>query len=264
MDFVRRHILTLACGILFQPLAWSANISTNPTNFYGVNYDYTNVRFYSPTGESGVSADLVGSGLKIDFNGFASQSSGTNQVIDFSTGNLGLNMSSKLPSTIGRLDIKSDGTFYIAAPNYSTGSAGFNVTVPFNLTLTGVNGNPFLASPPTVGLSLKVDYTYSSTTAPYSASTYVDSPNPEFSSGSWTANWSGDVAALFPTVFTSPTMKVTEISLAITPNVTVWSQNGTASAYLTDIILQPIPEPSALSLLGFGGLALFFARRLRR
>jgi hypothetical protein len=240
---------------------WSATVvSSSPINLMGVNYDYYFIRFVSSTGENNVSADVLNNSLKVDFTGFGSQSSGTgsNAAMDFSTGNLGLTMSSKSPSTIAKLDITADGTFSLAAPFNSAGYAGFNVAVPFNLTLTGVNGTPFLTSAPTVGLSLGVTY------SPPGSATYVDSPAPELSSGNWKANWNGDVAALFPTVFTSPTMKVTEISLAITPNVTVWSQNGSASAYLTDIILQPIPEPSALSLLGFGGLALFFARRFRR
>ena len=254
------YLLFTASALSSSPL-WSATVvSSNPVNLSGVNYDYSYIRFVSSTGENNVSADVLNNSLKVDFTGFGSQSSGTgsNAAMDFSTGNLGLTMSSKSPSTIAKLDITADGTFSLAAPFNSAGYAGFNVAVPFNLTLTGVNGTPFLTSAPTVGLSLGVTY------SPPGSATYVDSPAPELSSGNWKANWNGDVAALFPTVFTSPTMKVTEISLAITPNVTVWSQNGSASAYLTDIIIQPIPEPSALSLLGFGGLALFFARRFRR
>lgn len=250
-----------ACAVtLLSASLWSATvISSSPISLSGVNYDYNYIRFVSPTGENNVSADVLNNTLNVYFTGFVSQSSGTGSspVMDFSTGNLGLTMVSKAPSTIGRLDLTADGTFSLAAPFNSAGYSGFNISVPFNLTLTGVNGVPFLASPPTVGLSLGVTY------SPPGSATYVDSPAPEFSSGSWKANWNGDVASLFPAIFTSPSLKVTEISLAITPNVTVWSQNGSASAYLTDIILQPIPEPSSLSLLAFGAFALFVARRLR-
>lgn len=255
----KKTTFLLACAwTLFSTPIWSATVvSSTPISLSGVNYDYNYIRFASPTGENNVSADVLNNTLNVYFTGFASQSSGTgtNAVMDFSTGNLGLTMASKSPSTIAKLDITADGTFALAAPFNSIGYAGFNIAVPFNLTLTGVNGTPYLASPPTVGLSLAVTY------SPPGSATYVDSPAPEFSSGSWKANWNGDVASLFPAIFTSPTMKVTEISLAITPNVTVWSQNGSASAYLTDIILQPIPEPSAFSLLGIGTVALLLVRR---
>ena len=221
-------------------------VSTSPVNLTGTYYDYNIIRFYSATGENNVLADRVGDGLKVDFTGFTAVTSGPTAAMDFATGNLGLTILSHLPVTIGKLDITADGTFNLSAPFNSVGYAGLNIAVPFNVTLTGINGSPYLTSPPTVGLSLGVTY------SPPGSATYVDSPAPEFSSGNWKANWNGDVASLFPAIFTSPTMKVSEISLAITPNVTVWSQNGAATVFLTDVVIQPIPEPSAFSLLGIG------------
>ena len=256
MHFCKSSILLAAALVLLAPTARSATvISTNPVNLFGPGYDYLNIRFNSPTGENAVLADRVASGLEVLFTGFVSQSSGTNSVMDFATGNLGLTIKSQSPNTIPQLDITANGTFDLKAPHNSSGYAGFHVSVPFNLTLTGINGNPFLGTPPTVGLSLGISY------SPPGSATYVDSPAPEFSSGNWMGNWNGNIAALFPAVFTSPTMQVTELSLAITPNVTVWSQNGTASAYLTSMILQPIPEPSTLSLLALGGTWVLFRRR---
>lgn len=254
----KNSLLYTFCGIvvLCSSSSWAATVvSTNPVSLTGTNFDYNIIRFYSSTGENNVLASRVGDGLRVDFTGFSATTSGTNAAIDFATGNLGLTVLSHLPVTIGKLDITADGTFSLAAPFNSTGYAGLNIAVPFNITLTAINGNPYLTAPPTVGLSLGVSYT------PTGSLTYVDSPGPEFSSGNWKANWNGDVASLFPAIFTSPTMKVTEISLAITPNVTVWSQNGTATVELTDVILQPIPEPSAFSLLGIGTVALLLVRR---
>ena len=256
MNFRSSGLCTISAFIAFCSISCAQTVvSSTPVSLTGTNYDYNIIRFYSSTGENNVLASRVGDGLRVDFTGFTATTSGTNAVIDFATGNLGLTMVSRLPVTIGRLDITADGTFNLSAPSTSAGYAGLNIAVPFNITLTGINGNPYLTSPPTVGLSLGVTYT------PTGSPTYVDSPAPEFSSGSWKANWIGDVAALFPAVFTSPTMKVTEISLAITPNVTVWSQNGAATVSLTDVILQPIPEPSAFSLLGIGALAYILVRR---
>jgi len=256
MYFCKPSVLLAATLVLLAPTARSSTvISTNPVNLFGLGYDYLNIRFSSPTGENTVLADRVANGLQVNFTGFVSQSSGTNSVIDFATGNLGLNIKAHSPNAIPQLDITADGTFALSAPSNSSGYAGFHISVPFNLTLTGVNGNPFLGTPPTVGLSLGITY------SPLGSATYVDSPSPEFSSGSWRGNWSGEIANLFPAVFTSPSMEVTELSLAITPNVTVWSQNGSASAYLTTMTLQPIPEPSCLSLLALGGAWALSRRR---
>lgn len=175
--------------------------------------------------------------------------------MDFATGNLGLSMNSKAPASIGQLKIIADGTYSLQStlpPSF----AGVNVTIPFNLTLTGVNGVPFLGTPPTVGLSLGVTYN--------PGPNFVEPP-PNFEAslppGTWSATWQGDVAGLFPSIFTAPTMKVTELSLAITPNLTAYSQAGSSSLYFTGLTLQPVPEPSSLSLLFAGGAWLIAARR---
>lgn len=237
--------------------SWSATvISTNPVSLYGAFYDYINIRFSSPTGETGVAAELVGDGLRLDLNSFSAATSSSGPlVMDFASGNIGLSMVSKAPAIIGQVRISADGTYNLQStvpPSF----AGVNVSIPFNLTLTGVNGVPFLATPPTVGLSLNVTYN--------PGPNFVEPP-PNFESslppGTWSAAWVGDIAPLFPAVFTSPTMKVSEISLAITPNLTAYSQAGTSSVYVTGLTLQPVPEPSSLSMVVLGGVALIASRR---
>ena len=237
--------------------SWAATvISTNPVSLYGAFYDYINIRFSSPTAETGVAAELIGDGLKLDLNSFSAATSSSGPlVMDFATGNIGLSMVSKAPAIIGQVRITADGTYNLQStlpPSF----AGVNVSIPFNLTLTGVNGIPFLGTPPTVGLSLGVTYN--------PGPNFIEPP-PNFESslppGTWSATWAGDIAPLFPAVFTSPTMKVSEISLAITPNLTAYSQGGTSSVHITGLQLQPIPEPSSLSLLAMGGAAWIASRR---
>jgi len=248
-------LCALVC--LSIPTTWSATVVTsNPISLYGALYDYINIRFNSPTGETGVAAQLLGDGLRLDLNSFSATTFSSGALaMDFATGNLGLSMNSKAPASIGQLKIIADGTYSLQStlpPSF----AGVNVTIPFNLTLTGVNGVPFLGTPPTVGLSLGVTYN--------PGPNFVEPP-PNFEAslppGTWSATWQGDVAGLFPSIFTAPTMKVTELSLAITPNLTAYSQAGSSSLYFTGLTLQPVPEPSSLSLLFAGGAWLVAARR---
>ena len=79
----------------------------------------------------------------------------------------------------------------------------------------------------------------------------------------WSINWSiGDIKSLNPEIFTSPSLKITELAVTINPTLNAQTNQGSASAYLNNLSFAVIPEPSAFSLLAVGLGVLF--RRSRK
>ena len=230
-------------------------IPNQPTglNLPGIYYDYYNIRFSSLTGETGADANVYGDSLKISFGSFGGATSGSGLKFDFSTAHVGFVVQSEYPSAvINDLRISATGT-YSAVASMTAGSWAEVITqIPFNLQVVGVNGIPYTQADLVRGYSLNV--------LPSQVTVVQNGDRVE--SGSWNATWSiAGLGASLASIFNIPTMSITALDLAITPDLSNMSMDGTSSLYLNYLDFSPIPEPSSLSLLAMGGAAWIASRR---
>ena len=187
----------------------------------GIYYDYYNVRFSSLTGETGADANVYGDSLKISFGNFGGATSGSGLKFDFSTAHVGFVVQSEYPSAvISDLQISATGT-YSAAASMAVGSWAEVITqIPFNLQVVGVNGIPYTEADLVRGYSLNV--------LPSQVTVVQNGDRVE--SGFWNATWSiAGLGASLASIFNLPTMDITALDLAITPDLSNMSMDGTSS-----------------------------------
>jgi hypothetical protein len=222
-------------------------------NLPGIFYDYYNVRFSSITGAAGAEANVYGDSLKISFGDFGGATSGTGLKFDFSTGHVGFVVQSEYPSAvIHDLRISATGT-YSAVASLNSGSWAEVITqIPFNIQVVGVNGIPYTQANLVRGFSLNV----------LPSQVMVVQSGDRVEGGSWNATWSVEsLGTNLAAIFNLPTMKITALDLAITPDLSNLSMDGTSSLYLNFLDFSPIPEPSAVSLLALCGAWALSRRR---
>ena len=87
--------------------------------------------------------------------------------------------------------------------------------------------------------------------------------------GIWSGTWQGalqgsTLVAELSKIFNVPTMQITELAIAITPDLSAFSNNGNATTNFSNLTFAPIPEPTTGSLLVLGALGLASVRRFRR
>jgi len=258
---MRKLFLVLLFGAQFANLpAWAVNLIPNdPTgiSLNGAYYDYYRIRFSSLSGESGADANLFGDSLKISFGGgsYGGATSGSGLKFDFATSNIGLVIQSEYPSAvIHDLRISASGTYSLFSSSLIPGSfAQVIAQIPFNLQVVGVNGVPYSSADLVRGYNLQV--------LP-SDVMIVPTGSKSIDSGSWTATWSiQGLGSSLAQIFNIPSMKITALDVAITPDLTSISKDGSSSIYLNYVDFTPIPEPTSLSLLAVGGAWLVFSRR---
>ena len=247
------------CLSILLSISWVSHgatlIPNQPTgiDLPGIYYDYYNIRFSSITGETGADANVYGDSLKISFGNFGGATSGAGLKFDFSTGHVGFVVQSEYPTAvINDLRISATGTYSTVA-SLNPGSWAEVITqIPFNLQVVGVNGVPYTQADLVRGYSLNV--------LP-SQVTVVQSGD-RVEAGSWNATWSiAGLGASLAAIFNIPTMNITALDLAITPDLSNLSMDGTSSLYLNYLDFSPIPEPSAVSLLALGGAWALSRRR---
>lgn len=247
------------CLSILLSISWVSHgatlIPNQPTgiNLPGIFYDYYNIRFSSITGETGADANVYGDSLKISFGNFGGATSGAGLKFDFSTGHVGFVVQSEYPTAvINDLRISATGTYSTVASLNAGSWAEVITQIPFNLQVVGVNGVPYTQADLVRGYSLNV--------LP-SQVTVVQNGN-RVDSGDWNATWSiAGLGASLAAIFNIPTMNITALDLAITPDLSNLSMDGTSSLYLNYLDFSPIPEPSAVSLLALGGAWALSRRR---
>ena len=235
--------------------------NTTGLDLPGVYYDYYRIRYSSVTGETGADASVYGDSLKISFGGanYGGAASGAGLKFDFATANIGMVIQSEFPSAvIDDLKITATGTYSLVSTAAPGSFAQVISQIPFNMQVVGVNGVPYSSADLVLGYSLKV--LPSKTQADFNLS--VPASGVSVMNGTWGMEWSVQgLGASLAQLFNIPTMKITALDLAITPNLTSLSQDGTSSIYLNYLDVTPIPEPSGTALLALSGAWLIFRRR---
>lgn len=235
--------------------------SSSGVDLQGIYYDYYRIRYSSMTGETGADASLYGDSLKISFGGanYGGATVGSGLKFDFATANIGMVIQSEFPSAvINDLKITATGTYSVVSTAAAGSFAQVISQIPFNMQVVGVNGVPYSSADLVRGYSLKV--LPSKTQSDFNV--YVPTSGIPVMTGSWGMEWSiQGLGSSLAQVFNIPTMKITALDLAITPNLTSLSQDGTSSIYLNYLDVTPVPEPSAVSLLTLGGAWLVARRR---
>jgi hypothetical protein len=265
MNQINRFIfLGVTLALVSVCHSWGAILFTYTS---GSSYDFRNGTYYSPTGEPTPSYRTSGNSLILDFSGYNAIADGTKSVtgmaLDFATANVGMTVTGISASqAIISLELAAKGNYSVQTPSPTLGSyASVDVAVPVNITVTSVNGVGYNST--ALGRTLTIAY---SATPSDSTPNIADSPPAEAQSGTWSGSFSDTLQSLFPSIFASPTMKVTELSLAITPNLTAFTQGGAglATVSMDQFFVTAIPEPSPVALMVIGGGALMIARRFRR
>ena len=230
-------------------------IPNQPTglNLPGIYYDYYNIRFSSLTQEGGADANLHGDSLKISFGNFGGVTSGTGLKFDFSSAQIGFTVQSEYPTAvINDLQISASGTYSVVASMTAGSWAEVITQIPFNLAVVGVNGIPYADADLVRGYSLDVLPTQVS----------VVQNGDRVDAGPWNATWSiSGLGASLAAIFNIPTMNITALDLAITPDLSNMSMDGTSSLYLNQLVFAAVPEPSSLSLLSLGAVWCLARRR---
>lgn len=219
----------------------------------GIYYDYYNIRFSSLTQEGGADANLQGDSLKISFGNFGGVTSGAGLKFDFSSALIGLTIQSEYPNAvINDLQISASGTYSVVASMAAGSWAEVITQIPFNLAVVGVNGVPYTDIDLVRGYSLNV--------LPSQVSVVHNGDRVE--AGFWNATWSiSGLGASLAAVFNIPTMSITALDLAVTPDLSNMSMDGTSSLYLNQLVFAPVPEPSSLSCLALGAVWCLARRR---
>lgn len=255
---MKNFISVFALFQLFCQLSYSANLIPNQPginllNAPGSYYDYYNIRFSSQSGETGAQVEALANTLKFSFGGFGGATAGSGLKFDFSTAHVGFVVQADYPSAvISDLMITAAGTYSVAASMNPGSWAEVITQIPFNMQVVGVNGVPYTEADLVLGYSLNV--------LP-SQVTVVQTGN-RVDSGDWNATWSvSGLGASLAAIFNIPTMQITALDLAITPDLTNMSMDGTSSLYLNQLNFTPIPEPSCLSLVTLGAAWLISVRR---
>ena len=231
------------------------NTGSGVLNLEGANYDYSNIMFSSITAESGASAELIGDSLIVNFMDFAAESSGSGFKVGLASGKVGFEAVASNGRDLNRFEIKANGTFGTVASIVKSSFAEAIAQVPVILQVLGVNGIPFARPDMTGGFNMTV----------LPESVLVQQTDVDRSeSGIWAATWStASLGEALNDYFNAPTMKITELMVAITPDLSVFAENGTSTMYLQQIMFAPIPEPSVASLMLVGGVVWVVRSRRR-
>lgn len=257
-----KNILKFTCLALLSialliSSAFPATLNTGSggLNLEGSNYDYSNIKFSSITAESGASAELIGDSLIVNFMDFAAESSGSGFNVGLASGMVGFGAAASNGRDLNHFEIKAIGTFGTVASLVKSSFAEAIAQVPVILQVLGVNGTPSARSDMVGGFNMTV----------LPESVLVQQTDADRSeSGIWAATWStASLGEALNDYFNAPTMKITELMVAIAPDLSVFAENGTSTMYLQEIMFAPIPEPSVASLVLVGGVVWMVRSRRR-
>ena len=251
----------MAFALAFVSQSFASNLTTSYADMYGFNYSFVNIKETSATGSILGSPSTVADSLIFLPNPYGSVATGPGFQQDFDTTQLSFRIKANAGQEINQLRISASGTYSVSSAGLSS-FAAVMMSMPFTMQVMGVNGIPFTSTDMINGYSIPINP--SSVTISVEGSEIVDGAH-----GFWSGTWQGAIqgSALvedLSRLFNVPTMQITELAIAVTPDFSVFSNNGNATAYFNNLTFAPVPEPTTGSLLVLGALGLASVRRFRR
>ena len=249
----------LSLAIVSQ--AFSSNLTTSYGDIFGFNYSFVNIKETSSTGAVLGRPIQVADSLTFMPNPYGSVATGSGFQQDFDTTQLSFRIVANAGREIEQLRISASGTYSVSSAGLSS-FAAVMMSMPFTMQVMGVNGIPFTSTDMINGYSIPINP--SSVTVSVDGAEIVDNGQ-----GIWSGTWLGAIqgSALvedLSRLFDVPTMKITELAIAITPDFSAFSNNGNATTYFNNLTFAAVPEPTTGSLLVLGALGLATLRRFRR
>jgi len=250
-----------ALSLAIASQAFSSNLTTNYGDIFGFNYSFVNIKETSSTGAVLGRPIQVADSLTFMPNPYGSVATGSGFQQDFDTTQLSFRIVANAGREIEQLRISASGTYSVSSAGLSS-FAAVMMSMPFTMQVMGVNGTPFTSTDMIKGYSIPIDP--SSVTISVEGSEIVDKAN-----GIWSGTWQGAIqgSALvedLSKLFDVPTMKITELAIAITPDFSAFSNNGNATTYFNNLTFAAVPEPTTGSLMVLSFLGLAYVRRRRR
>ena len=251
----------MAFALAFVSQSFASTLTTNYGDLFGFNYSFVNIRETSSTGSVLGRPSEVADSLIFLPNPYGSVAAGSGFQQDFDTTQLSFRIVANSGREIDQLKIYASGTYSVSSAGLSS-FASVMMSMPFTMQVMGVNGIPFTSTDMIKGYSIPINP--SSVTISVEGSEIVDSAH-----GTWSGTWQGAMqgSALVEDLgklFNVPTMQITELAIAITPDFSAFSNNGNATTYFNNLTFTAIPEPTTGSLLVLGVLGLASVRRFRR
>ena len=250
-----------AFALAFVSQSFASTLTTSYGDMFGFNYSFINIKETSATGSVLGKPNQVADSLTFMPNPYGSVSTGPGFQQDFDTTQLSFRIVANPGREIDRLRISASGTYSVSSAGLSS-FAAVMMSIPFTMQVMGVNGIPFTSTDMINGYSIPINP--SSVTVSVEGAEIVDNGQ-----GIWSGTWLGAIqgSALvqdLSRLFDVPTMKITELAIAITPDFSAFSNNGNATTYFNNLTFAAVPEPTTGSLLVLGALGLATLRRFRR
>lgn len=253
--------VAVAFALAFVSQSFASTLTTNYGDLFGFNYSFVNIKETSPTGSVLGRPTQLADSLTFLPNPYGSTAAGSGFQQDFDTAQLSFRIVANPGREIDRLRITASGTYSVSSAGLSS-FAAVMMSIPFTMQVMGVNGLPFTSADMINGYSIPINP--SSVTVSVEGTEIVDNGQ-----GIWSGTWQGAIqgSALvedLSRLFNVPTMQITELAIAITPDLSAFANNGNASTYFNNLTFAAIPEPTTGSLVVLSFLGLAYVRRRRR
>ena len=228
------------------------------------NYDFLNIRevgsygkFMGGNPSPGFKAMMPDSlvlypgGSNLNVNAYGVYGYGYGIPSSYATSQLIFSVKANMGNEINAVSLRIGGTYdlqYVENPVWGVtkeNTASLSISCPVSIQAIGVNG--LLVNMPELLNNFSPSINYNS------------------NNKTWSIDWKiENIRGLNPEIYSSPSMKITELAVIVAPTLSAQTNQGSSSAYLNNFSFAVVPEPSALSLLavGLGGLAMMRRRRL--
>jgi hypothetical protein len=262
MKIILKHgRLVTALLLALGSQSFAITVGTSYGDLFGFNYSFVNIKETSLTGSVLGRPSQVADSLIFLPNPYGALATGPGFRSDFDTTQLSFRIVANPGKAIDQLKITAAGTYSVSSAGLSS-FASVMMSMPLTMQVMGINGIPFTSTDMINGYSIPINP--SSVTVSVEGTEIVDNGQ-----GIWSGTWQGAIqgsalVAELSEIFDVPTMKITELAISITPDLSAFSNNGNATTSINNLTFAAIPEPTTGSLMVLSFLSLAYVHRRRR